>query len=424
MKKIIIIGGGIIGFCTAWYCRQKGHKVVVLERGSPQRDCCSLGNAGLIVPSHIVPLAAPGMVSMGLKMMWNPESPFYIKPRIDTDLFAWGWRFIRSCTEEHVKRSAPLLRDLNFASKKLFEEFDALPDMDFGLVKRGCVNLCRTWERLREEVELAHRARALGMPAEVLDAKETPQLDPGVDMDTDILGSVHFPEDAHLSPGRFLAQLERLLDRSGVNIQWQTDANGWRRRGDRITAVRTSGADVEGDEFVLAGGSWSSQLAGQFGLRLLLQAGKGYSLTVERPAQLPERSYIFTEARLAVTPMGGQLRFGGTMEIAGLDLSVTPARIRGIAKSAGDYFPAFPPETFEGIKPWCGLRPCSPDGLPYVGRTRVAENLLVGTGHAMMGLSLGPITGQLLAEIAGGGKPAIDLALLDPDRHSGRRSES
>ena len=416
MERIIIIGGGVIGFCTAWYCRQKGHQVVVLERGSPARDCCSLGNAGLIVPSHIIPLAAPGMVSMGFKMMWDPESPFYIKPRIDADLFEWGHQFIRSCTPEHVRRSAPLLRDLNFASKRLFEEFAALPGMDFGLVKKGCLNLCLTEERLHEEAELAAHSRRLGMPAEVLSAEETRRLDPDVDMN--LIGAVYFPEDAHLSPNRFMAQLAELLIKAGVEIRWGSEVTGWSRQGDRILAARTNSGDVAGDEFVLAGGSWSPGLVKELGLQLPMQAGKGYSLTIEQPRQLPRLSYIFTEARLAVTPMGGALRFGGTMEIAGLNLDINPARVRGIAKSAGRYFPAFPPETFEGIAPWAGLRPVSPDGLPYLGRTRAVRNLCVGTGHAMMGLSLGPITGKLLAETLTDERPSIDLGLLDPDRHA------
>ncbi|HAV63521.1 MAG TPA: FAD-dependent oxidoreductase [Verrucomicrobiales bacterium] len=413
-KRIIIIGGGVVGLSAAWYCREAGHEVVLLERGSPQRDCCSLGNAGLIVPSHIIPLAAPGMVSLGFKMMWNPESPFYIKPRLDPELFDWGMKFIRSCSPEHVKRSAPLLRDINFASKKLFEGFAAMPGVDFGLVKKGCLNLCKTPERLAHEAELAAMSRALGMPAEVLDADETRRLDPGVDMD--ILGSVYFPEDAHLSPNRFMVQLEQLVVKAGVDVRWQTEVSSFELTGERIGGVRSDKQSFTGDEFIIAGGAWSSRLGRQLGLKLPMQAGKGYSLTIERPRQLPELSYIFTEARLAVTPMMGALRVGGTMEIAGLDTSINPARIRGITKSAGRYFPALPPETFDGIKPWVGLRPCSPDGLPYVGRTRHFPNLSLGTGHAMMGLSLGPITGRLLAEVIDGRPPTVALELLDPDR--------
>lgn len=352
---------------------------------------------------------------MGFKMMWNPESPFYIKPRISAELFDWGVKFIRACNSEHVRRSAPLLRDLNFASKRLFEEFATVPGMDFGLVKKGCLNLCKTETRLHEEAELAKRSRDLGMPAEVLNAEETRRLDPDVDMD--ILGSVYFPEDAHLSPARFMAQLGEQLLEAGGEIQWQTEVTGWNRQGDRITGALCGREVFSGDEFVLAGGSWSPGLSRQLGLRLPMQPGKGYSLTIEKPRQLPQISYIFTEARLAVTPMMGALRFGGTMEIAGLDLRINPARVRGIVHSAGRYFPAFPPESFEGIVPWRGLRPCSPDGLPYIGRSKVVENLSIGTGHAMMGLSLGPITGRLISDVLSERKPDFDVNLLDPDRY-------
>jgi D-amino-acid dehydrogenase len=233
----------------------------------------------------------------------------------------------------------------------------------------------------------------------------------------DILGSVYFPEDAHLSPNRFMAQLAGLLVQAGVEFQWQTEVSGWSRQGDRIQAARTTTGEVGGDEFVLAGGSWSPGLAKQLGVRIPMQAGKGYSLTVEHPRQLPKLSYIFTEARLAVTPMCRALRFGGTMEIAGLNLDINPSRVRGIAKSAERYFPAFPPETFDGVPAWRGLRPCSPDGLPYIGRTRVCANLCVGTGHAMMGLSLGPITGKLIAELITSGTTSIDNSRLAPDRY-------
>jgi D-amino-acid dehydrogenase len=169
---------------------------------------------------------------------------------------------------------------------------------------------------------------------------------------------------------------------------------------------------------VVAGGAWSQGIASGLGIRLPLQAGKGYSLTIPSPRSRPSIPCLLSEARVAVTPMNGSLRFGGTMEIAGLDESITPARIRGIIKSAGRYFPDFGPEDFRGIPPWRGLRPCSPDGLPYVGRTRSRSNVIVATGHAMLGLSLGPITGKLVAEILSGEDPAIDIKALSPDRYN------
>ena len=200
-KRVVIIGAGVVGLSTAYFCAKRGFDVTVVERNAAQRDGTSFGNAGMIVPSHFIPLAAPGMVALGLKWMWNPASPFYIKPRLDAGLLGWAIKFWRAANAEHVRRSAPLIRDLSLASRACFEEFAARPEMDFGLVKKGLLMLCRTGHALREEAKTAEQARALGIPAEVLDAKQTAALDPVARMD--VAGSVYFPKDCHFSPARF-----------------------------------------------------------------------------------------------------------------------------------------------------------------------------------------------------------------------------
>jgi D-amino-acid dehydrogenase len=415
-QHILVVGAGVVGLCTAYYAARKGHRVTVIERQPEQRDGCSFGNAGMIVPSHFVPLAAPGMVALGLKWMWNPESPFYIKPRYDWDLLDWGWKFWRAANAGHVRRSAPLLRDLHLASRACFEELAGLPENGFGLVKRGLLMLCKTPHALDEESRTAGRANELGIPAQVLDAKQTAALDPNVRMD--ILGAVYFPKDCHLSPGRFMDALKNRLDRLGAKFFWETAVTGWRLKGRRLEALQSNKGEFVADEFVLCGGAWSPKLARDLGLKLPMQAGKGYSLTLTKPRRLPTICSIFTEARLAVTPMGSSLRVGGTMEIAGLNEAINPARVQGIIRSVPKYYPEFTIQDFAGIRPWCGLRPCSPDGLPYVGRAGRFENLCFATGHAMMGLSLGPITGKLTAEILSGEAPSIGIELLCPDRYS------
>ncbi len=407
-KRVVIIGGGVVGLCCAFYLTRKGHSVTVLEARDETHEGCSYGNAGLVVPSHFVPLAAPGMVALGLKWMWNPESPFYIKPRLDADLTDWCLKFFHAATKQHVQRSAPLLRDLNFASRACFEEFAT--QHDFGFEKRGLVVLCKTQHALDEEAKMAHEALALGIPAEVLNAREAAALDPGVTMD--IAGAIYFPKDCHLSPGRFMSALKGV-----VLTRWNTEVTGFIQENAAIRAVKTSSGDFAADEFIVAGGSWSPLLAKSLDLKIPLQAGKGYSLTLPNPRQLPKIPAIFTEARVAVTPMGSSLRFGGTMEIAGLNESINPRRVHGIIKAAPQYYPEFSAADFAQIKPWCGLRPCSPDGLPYIGRSRRFANLSIATGHAMMGLSLGPITGKLISEIVSNETPSIDLQLLSPDRY-------
>ena len=419
-KSVIVVGGGVIGLCAAWYALKAGHRVTLLERGpGPDHDSCSLGNAGMIVPSHIVPLAAPGVIAMGLRMLPDPESPFAVRPRLSRELIDWGVKFLRASTEAHVDRAAPLLRDLNLRSRALYEALsDELPG-GFGLEKRGLLMLCRTAHALEEERALADRANALGVPAEVLTPEAVARLDPGIDMD--VAGAVYFPKDCHLAPGRLVAALTDALQREGATLRWGAEVTGWRRAADgaSVAGVRTAdGAEAEADEYVLAGGAWTPGAARGLGLKLPMQAGKGYSMTLESPPQLPAICSILTEARVAVTPMGGALRIGGTMELTGTDLSVNEARVRGIRKSVPRYFPAFREEHFAGTPVWSGLRPCTPDGLPYLGRPARCRNLVVAAGHAMMGVSLAPVTGEIVAALLGGVAPDIrDAAALSPDRY-------
>lgn len=412
--QVLIVGGGVIGLSAAWYCTQRGLRVTLVERRGAARDGCSFGNAGMICPSHFVPLAAPGMVALGLKWMWNPKSPFYIKPRLDADLLSWGFKFWRASNARQVERAAPLLRDFRLASRAAFEAIAARPGVDFGLVKRGLIMLCKTSHAFDDEARLAERARALGIPAEVLDARQTAALDPGVTMD--VVGSVHFPRDCHLTPDRFLATLQAEAQQAGATFLWDTEVTGWRTSGGRIDALLTSRGELTADDYVLCGGSWSPVVARDLGLRLPMQAGKGYSLTLPQPRQLPGLCAILTEARVAVTPMGSALRFGGTMEIAGHNDRVRPERIEQIISAAQFFLPEFTPADFAGIKPWFGYRPVSPDGLPYLGRFGRHPNLTAACGHAMLGVTMAPITGQIVSEILGGRKPSVDLSLLRPDR--------
>ena len=413
-KHVIVCGAGVVGLCSAYYLLQRGHRVTMIERGAPDHDCCSLGNAGMIVPSHFIPLAAPGMTSLAIKWMFDSKSPFYVRPRLSIELITWGLRFMRAANQAHVSRSAPLIRDLSLASRALFEELSALGDDDFGLTKRGLLMLCRSDDTLHEEARIIARARELGLPAELVTPARAAELDPGVRMT--IAGAVFFPLDCHLTPHRLMAKLLRLTQAAGAKFRWSTEVTGWRVENNRLAAALTPGEEITADEFVLAGGSWSPAAVRSLGLKLPMQAGKGYSLTLPRPRQLPHLCSIFTEARVAVTPMGGALRVGGTMELSGLDESIQANRVAGIVESVPRYFPEFKIEDFREPPVWRGLRPCAPDGLPYVGRFARWTNLCAATGHAMMGVSLAPVTGQLVAEILSDEKPSIAIDALRPDR--------
>lgn len=410
--QVIIIGGGAIGLSTAYYALKRGFAVTVVERGPEGGDNCSVGNAGMVVPSHFIPLAAPGMMAKGLRWMLNPQSPFFVRPRLDPALVRWGWLFHRHATARHVAASRELLRDLNLESARLFGELAV--EEDFGLVRRGLLMLCNSAKGLAEEAAVAAAAHEIGLRAEVLDAAATAALDPAMTMT--IAGSVYFPDDCHLNPARFMTAMRRQVRAAGGSLEYGVDIDRIETRGNRVTAVAGSGRRFEGAQFVVAGGSWSAALLKSIGLRLPLQAGKGYSLSLPSPPELPQLCSIFAEAKVAVTPLGGSLRFAGTMEIGGLDLAIHPARVAGITRSVEAYFPRFPPQVFAGLRPWAGLRPVSPDGLPYLGRTHAPDNLIVNTGHAMMGLSLAPVSGRLAADLLAGDTPFRPIDSLAPGR--------
>ncbi len=417
-KSVIVCGGGIMGLCCAYYLARDGAQVIVLERNGEDRDHCALGSAGYVSPSHVVPLSAPGMVWQGFKRMFNPRSPFHVKPRIEAEFIRWSWLFWRACTPEHTRRSAPVLADLCLQSRELFVEFDNLTGgAAFDFEKQGLINLCRTPESVaKEEQGLGRIANEVGVEARTLGPDEVRALNPGLRIEA--AGGVFFPIDAHVTPGRFAAALAGELGKLGVKFRWNTAVSGWCAGNGRIDAVQTGCEDITADEYVLAGGSWSPEMLAGLGLQMPVQAGKGYSLTLPSPPVRATVPMILKESRIAVTPMGAAMRFGGTLELSGVNHLIRPERVEQIVQSVPRWLPDYRPEHFAGIKPWCGLRPVSPDGLPYIGRFGRYGNLTAACGHAMLGLTLAPITGRLVSEVVHGRKPGVDLTMLNPDRYS------
>lgn len=410
--KVLIIGGGIIGLSSAYYLNKSGHQVTVVDK-SNQEDGCSHGNAGMIVPSHFIPLAAPGMISKGIRWMFNSESPFYVKPQLNIELMKWGWQFYKHANQDQVNKSIHPLKKLHLLSRKLYSEWAKELPFEFDFHERGLLMLYQTEGTEKEEVETAHLANQIGIEAKVLSPSEVQQLEP--DVRVSVRGGVYFPGDAHITPQVLAQRLKKHLQEKGVVFVNQQIEKFDVAHGEIKSAI-TSESDFTFDEVVLAAGIWSKDLAKALDLSLPMQAGKGYSFTlpdVEKNIRIPS---IFLEARVAVTPMGSSLRFGGTMELGGINSDINMNRVKGIVSSIPTYYPDMKVALPKKEDVWFGLRPCPPDGLPYIGRVKNFQNIVIATGHSMMGLSLGPATGQLVSEIVDGKKTSVDTDAFKPNR--------
>jgi D-amino-acid dehydrogenase len=387
--------------------------VAVVERG----DICSgssYGNAGLIVPSHSIPLAAPGAISQGLKWMLDSQSPFYIKPRLQRDLVSWIWKFQGACRRHRIEHSIPVLRDLNLASLDLFDELAALEGMDFGFKKQGALELFNTRKRWEHGIEDARLMQHHGLQNRIIAREELKQFTG--DHRTTAVGGIFYPQDTQLIPRRFVHQLARHINTNGVQLLTATEVLGFESAFRKISAVKTTRGDISVKEVVLAGGTWSSEIARDLGLKLWIEPAKGYSVTFKRPSTYPPIPLNFVEARVVSTPMDDWIRFSGTLELAGFDMSINKPRLEAILKAVPAYLPDFNPSGLKLVEIWRGLRPCTPDGLPYLGRPAAYDNLIIAAGHGMLGISLAPITGKMVSQLVNHQKPSVGVAALSIER--------
>jgi D-amino-acid dehydrogenase len=421
---VTIIGSGVIGLFSAYYLNKQGYEVIIIERSNGD-DGCSTGNAGMIVPSHFIPLAVPGMIEKGIKWMFNSESPFYVKPRLNLDLLSWGLKFYQAATKKQVERAMPALRDISLLSKTLYQDLAKTPDFDFAFEEKGLMMLCKTEHSFEEEIEVAQQANELGLKTKILSTKELHEFEPEVK--PDVAGAIFYEGDAHLYPNQLVKNLKKHLENNGIKFFYNTEVTGFELEKNEIKSIKirqiisnvTQNSELNTENIVIATGSWSPLLTDMLNIGLPMQAGKGYSVTYEqnegKKLNIPS---ILLEARVAITPMSDNLiRFGGTMEIGGLNNQINMNRVRGIIKAVPNYFPDYQIDIPQKEQVWYGLRPCSPDGLPYIGRTNKYKNLVIASGHAMMGLSLAPATGKLVQEIIDNQKNSIEIDLYKPERY-------
>ena len=412
-KNVLVIGGGIVGLSTAYFLQKEGHKVTLLDKSNIDSGA-SFVNAGYLTPSHIVPLAAPGMISKGLKYMFNSASPFYMKPRLDLDFIKWAWYFKKSSTKEKVELAMPVIRDINLLSRELYENWKDSRELgDFQLEKKGLLMVYQTEKARDHELEVAKKAKELGLEVAHLDKEGLRKVEPHIELNAE--GAILYECDRHTTPNQFMERLLDYLPKNGVQINRGEEVLELKSKDGAITEVMTNKTTYQPDEIVLAAGSWTTLLAEKLGIKLSLQAGKGYRINVGTPTKISMPA-VLMEAKMAVTPMEGFTRFAGTMEFSGINNTIRKERVEAIAKGAEHYYKGLKISGEDKEKAQCGLRPVTPDGLPYIGRPKRYKNLILATGHAMMGWSLGPATGKLVTELVSGEKPSLDLGPFNPDR--------
>ncbi|MBT8274279.1 MAG: FAD-dependent oxidoreductase [Bacteroidia bacterium] len=412
LKACIIIGGGIIGLCSAYYLQQEGHQVKVIDQSNMDAGA-SYVNAGYLSPSHIIPLAAPGVMKTGLKWMFNSSSPLYIKPRFNIDLLKWAWAFNKSCTSHHVKRAAPVIKDISVLSQELYDDIKRSEGFSFQYDKKGLFMLCQTDKMMEEELKMADMAQELNLEAREVSLAEINKMETKVEINA--IGGVYYKCDHHTTPNEFMKELKAYLKSNGVQFCRNEKVIDVDFKNGRIESLITDQSSHKADEIILAAGSWSPFLSKKIGLKLLLQAGKGYRVNTERATGITIPA-ILAEAKAAVTPMHGFTRFAGTMEIAGINHKINRKRVMAISKAATDYYPEIQLNEEEIASAACGLRPVTPDGLPYIGRSLKCKNLTIATGHAMMGWSMATATGKLVQETIDDKKTSMAMDLFHPDR--------
>lgn len=410
-RTILIVGAGVVGLSTAWHLVERGAKVRVIDR-EPIADGASCGNAGLICFGH-PPLTRPGVSVQGLKWMFDRRSPLYIKPRLDGELLRWMWAFHRHCTRRHFDRCMDVLCALGGLSATCFESMLEATAIDCDWRRSGWDDVCLLESSLDHAEAEARHLEPFGYRARRIDGAALQAESPA--WRSGLAGAIRYEDSATMNPHAFTAGLARELVARGVELREDCTVAGFLRSGDAIEGVRLDTGEVlPASHTVLTAGVWSDSLARGLDLRIPMQPARGYHRDLTGLEHVPRLGCVLNETFIAVTPFHDTLRLAGTLELAGFNAPWLEDRLEHLTEACGRYLNGI--ERGEITGEWAGYRPCTPDGLPVIGAVDAHPGLHVGTGHAMMGMTLGPGTGRLLAESILGETPSYASPLLAPDR--------
>jgi D-amino-acid dehydrogenase len=409
--RVLVVGAGAVGLSSAYFLARAGAEVTVIdERGVG--GGASRRNAGWVVPSMSGPVPAPGMVLKSLRWMTRRTSPLYVRPTLDPAALRFLVALLRHCNHDDFERGLRQTLALNARTFELFDELER-QGVRFEHHRRGLLQVFTGRRALAEHAEEAAHAAGLGAgPSTVLTADEARDREPL--LGPEVVGAISCPEERYLDPDSFVDGLAEACTALGVTFHdgeraasVDADPDG---RVRAVTARRRWGADA----FVVATGAWTAPLAAAFGQRLPVRAGKGYGFDVPNGPGAARTALYLSEAKVAVTPLDGRVRLAGTMELGVMSESVDLKRAGGIVSSARRYLSGWP-QGDVGV-PWAGLRPMTPDGLPVLGRLAGHDNVVVAAGHAMLGITLAPVTGDIVRQLVLDGRTPPEAEPFRPDR--------
>jgi D-amino-acid dehydrogenase len=411
---VLVIGGGVAGLFCAYFLRRAGHSVTVVEQaGVGDLAACSAGNTGFVAHGG-VPLAGPTALRDGLRSVLRPDDRLALPPTLDRDRLRWIAQLRRAGSAEQVSASAAVLRAMKRRSLEILDELGAADGPEPSFTPAGVVQAYKSADGFARACQALPVAAANGVRLRVLEAAELQTLEP--DVEFDIAGALYNEGGGFLHAPGFLHWMAQTLAGMGVHVVENCAVAGFETSGRTVLAVTTNTGEFRPREVVVAAGSWSTVLARLLSIELELQPVRGYTVTVRRPANAPRGPVLLAEGTVAVRPLGDQLRFGADMTLAGVSRSISRRRVQRVLRTVHAHLPAL--ERTQTLQVWAGLRPCTPDSLPFLGRAPAYDNVLVAAGHGHNGMGLAPTGGQLIAQILEGSPPVMDVAPFRLDRYT------
>lgn len=411
-ERIVIVGGGAVGLATGYFLQRAGAEVVVLERGHVG-DGASRGNAGWVTPMLSAPIPAPAVRQYALRNIARPSSPLFIPPRLDPALALWLWRFWRYCNRRDHQAGLAAMAELNRRTMPLFDELQR-DGVAFAMWQKGLLFAFLTERGAARELGALQELARFGyeVPHVPLDSSAMRRLEPA--LSPRVSGGFLLADERHVDPETLTRGLADRLLGGGAVIRERLAVTGFETRGDRVVAAISHGERIEADRVLLAAGAWTKPLARKLGVDVPVQGAKGYSFTV-RTDEPPAHPLYFGEAKVGVSSFhNGRTRVAGTMELSGLNEKIHQRRVGSIAEQARIYLGDWAGGPVEDV--WGGMRPLTYDGLPVIGRSGRYTNVYVSTGHAMLGITLAPATGEALAELIMTGRSPGVLHPFTPQR--------